>query len=289
MPWPIACWELAFYACVLLIWANGPAGGGPRPRPRLRAVGALGLLVLADAYHGGPDGRAWMTHQWWGILGLIGWSYLIARQRLPARARPHRGSSPRGRRLRRVLRGGPRDRRRRRIRAGPPSSPSGRWFARPPSRFSASSRASCSSAARARPQDDARALAPALRAGGGLVPCLLVAGALAAAGLHHLQDLRLAHLVPLVRRDLHRAVLRAFLLVDLRGAPGAVRWLDPGGRQPARRLPDPLRGRRRAARVELAPAGALGAGLPGLAFCVAWAFAVLGATALVARHLRLRL
>jgi heparan-alpha-glucosaminide N-acetyltransferase len=78
MPWPIALWELAFYACVLLVWAEWPGRPAGRIRAALRAVGVLGLLVLADAYHGGPDGHAWMTHQWWGILGLIGWSYLMA-------------------------------------------------------------------------------------------------------------------------------------------------------------------------------------------------------------------
>jgi hypothetical protein len=34
--------------------------------------------VLADAYHGGPDGTRWMTHQWWGIHGQSGWSSLRA-------------------------------------------------------------------------------------------------------------------------------------------------------------------------------------------------------------------
>jgi predicted acyltransferase len=77
MPVPIAAWSLGFYACVFLVWgvygARAPGG-----RNLWRSAGALGLLLLADAYHGGPDGRGWMTHQWWGILGLIGWSYLIA-------------------------------------------------------------------------------------------------------------------------------------------------------------------------------------------------------------------
>ncbi|HEY9022709.1 MAG TPA: DUF5009 domain-containing protein [Burkholderiaceae bacterium] len=77
MPMPIAAWSLGFYACAFLVW--GVYGGpGPGGRNLWRGVGVLGLLVLADAYHGGRDGTAWMTHQWWGILGLIGWSYLIA-------------------------------------------------------------------------------------------------------------------------------------------------------------------------------------------------------------------
>ncbi|MGN6526683.1 MAG: DUF5009 domain-containing protein [Burkholderiaceae bacterium] len=76
MRWNIGAWQLAFYACAFLVWG---VYGSARPGGRngWRAVGVLGLLVVADAYRGGADGSAWMTHQWWGILGLIGWSYLI--------------------------------------------------------------------------------------------------------------------------------------------------------------------------------------------------------------------
>ena len=77
MPLSIAAWSLAFYACAFLVWGvyGDTAPGG---RNLWRSAGVLGLLALADVYHGGPGGRGWMTHQWWGILGLIGWSYLIA-------------------------------------------------------------------------------------------------------------------------------------------------------------------------------------------------------------------
>jgi predicted acyltransferase len=76
MRWNMGAWQLAFYACVFLVWGvyGSAAPGG---RNAWRTVGVLGLLVLADAYRGGADGSGWMTHQWWGILGLIGWSYLI--------------------------------------------------------------------------------------------------------------------------------------------------------------------------------------------------------------------
>ena len=77
MPFNIGWWQLGLYLCTWLIWGvyGTPAAGG---RNTWRTVGVLGLLVLSCAYRGGPDGKAWMTHQWWGILGLIGWSYLIA-------------------------------------------------------------------------------------------------------------------------------------------------------------------------------------------------------------------
>ena len=77
MPFNIGWWSLGLYLCTWLIWGvyGKAAVGGVNS---WRSVGALGLLVLACAYRGGPDGKAWMTHQWWGILGLIGWSYLIS-------------------------------------------------------------------------------------------------------------------------------------------------------------------------------------------------------------------
>lgn len=77
MPFNIGWWSLGLYLCTWLIWGvyGSAAPGG---RNGWRAVGVLGLLALCCAYRGGPDGKAWMTHQWWGILGLIGWSYLIA-------------------------------------------------------------------------------------------------------------------------------------------------------------------------------------------------------------------
>ncbi len=77
MPINIGWWSLGLYACTFLIWGvyGSAAPGG---RNTWRAVGLLGLLALSCTYRGGSDGRAWMTHQWWGILGLIGWAYLIA-------------------------------------------------------------------------------------------------------------------------------------------------------------------------------------------------------------------
>lgn len=76
MALPISLWSLLSYACFYLIWG---AYGSERPGGVhvLRSIGVLGLVTLALAYHGGPDGKQWMTPQYWGILGLIGWAYLI--------------------------------------------------------------------------------------------------------------------------------------------------------------------------------------------------------------------
>jgi hypothetical protein len=77
MPFNIGWWSLGLYLCTYLVWGVY-ASAAPGGRNTWRSVGMLGLLGLSCAYRGGPDGRAWMTHQWWGILGLIGWAYLIS-------------------------------------------------------------------------------------------------------------------------------------------------------------------------------------------------------------------
>ena len=72
----IDAWALAFYAAVLLVW--GVYRAAPQLERVLRGAGVALLLVLAWLYRAGPDGATGMTPQWWGILGLIGWAYLLA-------------------------------------------------------------------------------------------------------------------------------------------------------------------------------------------------------------------
>lgn len=73
----IHLWSLLFYGCAMLVWMvyrfeNKALAWG------LRAAGAAGLLALALAFRGGPDGSLRLAPQWWGILGLIGWAYLYS-------------------------------------------------------------------------------------------------------------------------------------------------------------------------------------------------------------------
>ncbi|MBE2212281.1 MAG: DUF5009 domain-containing protein, partial [Opitutaceae bacterium] len=90
-PWARGLWSTLAFAAMLLAFAVVPEAPG-RARTLLRAgrwVGgaALAALVLA---HRDADGRAiilgplidytdtvWLRHSWWGILGLIGWAYLV--------------------------------------------------------------------------------------------------------------------------------------------------------------------------------------------------------------------
>ena len=44
----------------------------------LQLFGIALLIILVLVFKGGEDGFETMTPQWWGILGLIGWTYLIS-------------------------------------------------------------------------------------------------------------------------------------------------------------------------------------------------------------------
>lgn len=44
----------------------------------LQLAGVMILVALSFFFKGGKEGLGHMTPQWWGILGLIGWTYLIS-------------------------------------------------------------------------------------------------------------------------------------------------------------------------------------------------------------------
>jgi len=72
-------WSMAMTVAVCLVWMAPAAEDGARQRQRvLRAIGAALLVALVFAYRGtGIDGLVQMRPHWWGILGLIGWAYLV--------------------------------------------------------------------------------------------------------------------------------------------------------------------------------------------------------------------
>lgn len=69
-------WTLLMFISVLLIWSNYPKTLSPAIALGAKLIGVAGLVMLWWMYKG-PDNTG-MTTQWWGILGLIGWAYLIA-------------------------------------------------------------------------------------------------------------------------------------------------------------------------------------------------------------------
>jgi heparan-alpha-glucosaminide N-acetyltransferase len=70
---PISLWALLFAVFAIMVWNSY---SDPRQGKILRIAGAFCLLALAFLYIR-EDGSRGITPQWWGILGLIGWAYLI--------------------------------------------------------------------------------------------------------------------------------------------------------------------------------------------------------------------
>lgn len=73
-------WAILVYISVFLIWNSYPKGG---PYilvfKGLKFLGISGLLLMAILYRSGtPENIGWMSTSWWGILGLIGWGYMVS-------------------------------------------------------------------------------------------------------------------------------------------------------------------------------------------------------------------
>jgi predicted acyltransferase len=62
-----------------LVWQTPASTDGARRWSVARALGVVALVALAFLYRSGDaTGAIQMRPHWWGILGLIGWAYLIA-------------------------------------------------------------------------------------------------------------------------------------------------------------------------------------------------------------------
>jgi heparan-alpha-glucosaminide N-acetyltransferase len=73
-------WDILMIIAFILIWNDyeGKKVFGKVPAWLLQATGIAILVVLAILYKGGTAGNPhWMRPHWWGILGLIGWAYLV--------------------------------------------------------------------------------------------------------------------------------------------------------------------------------------------------------------------
>lgn len=69
-------WAILSLLGCYLIWGAWPASPA-NYRTMLRALGIASLLILACLYQDGSGKISAMQTQWWGILGLIGWAYLL--------------------------------------------------------------------------------------------------------------------------------------------------------------------------------------------------------------------
>jgi hypothetical protein len=73
-------WQILMTLGFFLIW-NYYRGKvwGKIPPLVMKGIGWLILVFLAVIYVGrGGEGTQWMRFHWWGILGLIGWGYLLS-------------------------------------------------------------------------------------------------------------------------------------------------------------------------------------------------------------------
>jgi predicted acyltransferase len=76
---PTWLWNPLCCICFILIWNTYSASTNNLLIFWAKALGIVTLLYLAIIYRGGEDGNIIrFAPQWWGILGLIGWSYLAS-------------------------------------------------------------------------------------------------------------------------------------------------------------------------------------------------------------------
>lgn len=73
-------WQILMTLAFFLIWnVYGERVMGRFSPWIFKSLGWAILLFLAITYSGsGEGGEQWMRFHWWGILGLIGWGYLVA-------------------------------------------------------------------------------------------------------------------------------------------------------------------------------------------------------------------
>jgi heparan-alpha-glucosaminide N-acetyltransferase len=73
-------WEILMAIGFILVWNNYKGKAfGIVPESVMKIIGLAILVFLAVIYRGEPvNNYEWMRLHWWGILGLIGWGYLIA-------------------------------------------------------------------------------------------------------------------------------------------------------------------------------------------------------------------
>jgi len=72
-------WQILMTLGFFLIWnIYGERLSGRIPSWAFRGLGWVILVFLAAIFRGPAEGSyAWMRFYWWGILGLIGWGYLL--------------------------------------------------------------------------------------------------------------------------------------------------------------------------------------------------------------------
>jgi heparan-alpha-glucosaminide N-acetyltransferase len=77
LPKPI--WEILITIGFFLVWLDYSPRLSKQKKQWLQGLGIALLIAMAALFKGKDDGQTvWMKPYWWGILGLIGWTYLLA-------------------------------------------------------------------------------------------------------------------------------------------------------------------------------------------------------------------
>jgi len=73
-------YAILMYVSFFLIWNKYPENTKLKKLfLGLKVLGVVGLVILASIFKAGEPGHVtWFETGWWGILGLIGWGYLVA-------------------------------------------------------------------------------------------------------------------------------------------------------------------------------------------------------------------
>jgi len=74
-------WKIIMATGIFLVWMHyrSITGLSQKQVKLLQFTGIALLAALAISYQGGPtDNPHWMKIHWWGILGVIGWAYLVS-------------------------------------------------------------------------------------------------------------------------------------------------------------------------------------------------------------------
>lgn len=75
---PKSVWTILTTVGFFLIWADYPATIAKAKKYSLITTGILLLALMAFLFNGGdPAAPQGMQPHWWGILGIIGWAYLV--------------------------------------------------------------------------------------------------------------------------------------------------------------------------------------------------------------------
>lgn len=76
--WRSGLWSFVMLSCLIAGWMDWPKGLALSAASQsLIRISAMIALAFLAAYYKSNRGE-WLTIQWWGILGLIGWAYFVA-------------------------------------------------------------------------------------------------------------------------------------------------------------------------------------------------------------------